>query len=183
MNDVERALAQLSERVAALEVENTRLRAEHCGPTQVTRRMTTYSRRGLLVGSAGMIGAMAAVVTQMPSVAGAAPVSTEGAVMATRYREPHLLGTRVRLTPQHGGGAYSARYLWDMDGTFAGDEPPAVVACAADDYHGSSERAEPTVAVVLRRSDSAWQAEIVVSHVGHLATEVTVNVIAFGSRS
>ncbi len=183
MNDIEKALYGLSERVAALEVENARLRAEHHGRTQAVSGTATYSRRGLLAGSAGMLGAVAAAVTQVPVAAGAAPASNEGVVQATQYREPHILGTRVRLTPQHGGGAYSARYVWDMDGTFAGDEPPAVIAAASDDYHGSSERAEPTIAVALRRSGRTWQAEIVVNHVGHLAAEVTLNAIAFGSRS
>ena len=70
-----------------------------------------------------------------------------------------------------------------MDGSFAGQKPPAVLAAVADDYHGTGERAEPTVAVSVRREGNAWQAEILVNHIGHLATEVTLNAIAFGSRS
>jgi hypothetical protein len=34
-----------------------------------------------------------------------------------------------------------------------------------------------------RRRLERWQAEILVNHIGHQATEVTLNAIAFGSRS
>ncbi len=68
-----------------------------------------------------------------------------------------------------------------MDGSFCGEEPPAVLASASDNYHGAGERAEPTVAVTVTRQAGSWQAEILVNHVGHLASEVTLNVIAFGA--
>jgi hypothetical protein len=117
-----------------------------------------------------------------PGFATAAPAcGSAGAVQARQYAAPVLLGTRVTLVPQRGGGHHWARYEWDLDQRFTGEEPPAVLAAAADDYHGTAEQAEPTVAVAVHREDGVWRAEILVNHVGHLATEVTLQAIAFGS--
>jgi hypothetical protein len=37
------------------------------------------------------------------------------------------------------------------------------------------------VAVVVRREAGTWQAEILVNSIGHLATSVALNALAFGS--
>jgi hypothetical protein len=154
---------------------------DHDPVTPVAGR--TPSRRSLLVGGAGLLGALAGTNVLRAGRAAAAPVSaTAHVVQAQQYTAPLLLGTRVTLVPQRGGGYHWARYVWTMEASFAGEQPPTVLAAAADDYHGSGERAEPTVAVRLQREVGIWQAEILVNHVGHLATEVTLNAIAFGSR-
>ena len=93
---------------------------------------------------------------------------------------PNVLAMTATLMPQRGGGHHWARYVWDMDGSFTGTEPPAVLASASDNYHGSGEQAEPTIAVALVREAGAWRAEILVNHVGHLATQVTLHALAFG---
>jgi len=182
MTDLEQTVAALAERVALLEAENTRLRLSAEPRPMPSDTGRTQSRRSLLAGSAGLLGALAGSKLLAPgqAAAAAAPITTH-VVQARQYVAPVLLGTRVTLAPQRGGGYHWARYVWDMDGSFAGEQPPAVLAAASDDYHGSGERAEPTVAVTLQREAGTWRAEILVNHVGHLATEVSLNAVAFGS--
>ena len=181
MNDIEQTLTALSNRVAALEAENARLRTAGQASPAPGGGGRLHSRRDLLAGGAGLLGVFAAGNLVAPIAAGAAPVAPDAHVVRARqYADPVLIGTRVTLVPQRGGGYHWARYVWDLGDGFAGSEPPAVFAAASDDYHESGERAEPTIAVTLRREAGKWQAEILVNHVGHLATEVTLNAIAFG---
>jgi hypothetical protein len=181
MKDLESTVAALAERVAALEAENARLRAEQPAGRTLQRGMHTPSRRSLLVAGAGMIGAFAGADFLTPGMIAAAPAVTPSQVVrADRIVAPLVLGTRVTVVPQRGGGYHWARYDWDMDGRFAGEAPPAVVAAVSDDYHGAGERAEPTVAVALTRVAGAWHATVLVNHIGHLATEVTLSAIALG---
>jgi hypothetical protein len=180
MRDLESTVAALAERVAALEAENTRLRAERPAGRSLQRGMHTPSRRSLLVAGAGMLGAFAGADMLVPGAAASA-VPASQVVRASRIVSPVLLATRVTLVPQRGGGYHWARYDWDMDGSFGGEEPPAVVAAVSDNYHGAGERAEPTVAVALTREAGAWHAAVLVNHIGHQATEVTLSAIAFGA--
>lgn len=182
MTDLESTIASLAERVAALEAENARLRAAPPVGHVAPKGTHTPSRRGLLVAGAGIIGAFAGADFLSPGTIAAAPAATPSQVVrADRIVAPLVLGTRVTVVPQRGGGYHWARYDWDMDRSFTGEQPPAVVAAASDDYHGAAERAEPTVAVALTRVAGAWHAAILVNHVGHLATEVTLSAIALGS--
>jgi hypothetical protein len=182
MTDLEQTVAALAERVAALEAENARLRMVSEPDPALHAAGRAPSRRSLLVGGAGLLGTFAASNLLGPGRAAAAPtIAASHVVQARQYANPHVLATIATLVPQRGGGHHWARYVWDMSGSFAGTEPPAVLAAASDDYHGSGERAEPTIAVALHREAGTWQAEILVNHVGHLATEVTLHAIAFGS--
>jgi hypothetical protein len=177
MRDVEEMLAALAARVTALEAENERLRA--LVTPKRSPRDTTPSRRGLLVGGAGLFGAM---IVGAGASTGQANAAASHLVEAVQYEAPILIGARLTAAPKRGGGYHWARFTWDMNGAFVGDQPPAVLAAVSDDYHGADERAEPTVAVALRREDGIWHADILVNHVGHLATEVTLNAVAFGSK-
>jgi hypothetical protein len=182
MSDLEQTIAALARRVAALEEENERLRLVGGSVPTAPGGDRTPSRRGLLVGGAGLIGAFAGSSLLASGRAGAAPASVSHVVQADQYAVPLLIGTRVVLEPQRGGGHHWACYVWAMDAQFAAAEAPAVLAAAADNYHGAAARAEPTVAVDVRREGGVWKAEILVNHIGHLATAVTLNAIAFGSR-
>src|SRR6185312_9120159 len=145
MIDLEETLAALAARVAALEAENERLRV--LAASQRPAQDTAPSRRGLLLGGAGLFGAM---IVGAGASTGQASAAAAHLVEAAQYEAPILLGARLTAAPQRGGGYHWARFTWDMNGAFVGDQPPAVLAAVSDDYHGAGERAEPTVAVALR---------------------------------
>lgn len=181
MEQPESIVASLLQRVEALEQENERLRqAARGGPSQASAAIT--SRRGLLAGSAGLIGALAGAgfLERGGSAGAAAEGSATGTVHSLELRRPVMVALQAVVPVQHSGGKHWAHLKWDLAGHFTGARAPVVVASAVDDFHGTDPGAVPTCAVSVQRTGGSFQATLLLGSLSHLATEATVNAIAFG---
>lgn len=182
MEQLENVIVALQQRVEALEQQNERLsRAAHGIPAASGSVIT--SRRGLLAGSAGLIGALAgAGLLEHAGSAGAAAdaPATAGTVRSLELKNPVIVALQAAVPVQHSGGNHWARLEWDLAEHFGGARPPVVVASTVDDFDGTSAGAVPTCAVSVQRVDGRFRARIMLGSLSHLAGEATVNAIAFG---
>src|SRR5579859_1627700 len=121
MSEIDRVVEVLQRRVEALEDEAARLRqpAEQRPPASLSG-----SRRQVLLGGAGMLGALAG---------GALLGRAEPAAAATESNLAAPVPART-LSPLTTRGVLWADHEWDFGAHFAGKAPPVVVATALDDY-------------------------------------------------
>ena len=163
-HDLAQALDALQRRVEALEEENTFLRQQTLGEPRGT------SRRHLLAGGAGMVGALAAgalLGSPPPSVAAATPVA------------PPMLRLSVTLAPVRTQRAVWAEHVWPLGAHFKG-EPPVVVASAYDDAMEHDVALSCTCAAVVRGKPGAYEAHLLVRQVSRSARAVVVHALAVG---
>ncbi len=182
MEHLESIVAALQQRVEALEQDNERLRRSARGAPAAAATAIT-SRRGLLAGSAGVIGALAgAGFLEHAGSAGAAAdaPATAGTVRSLELRKPVIAALQAVVPVQHSGGNHWARLEWDLAVYFSGARSPVVVASVVDDFHGTAAGAVPTCAVSVQRVDGGFRATLTLGNLSHLAGEATVNALAFG---
>ena len=174
MSEIDRVVEALQRRVEALEDEAARLRqpAEHRPAAPLGG-----SRRQVLLGGAGMLGALAsgALLGRVEPAAAAASESSVAAPLPARH-----LSLRATLAPLKTRGVLWAEHEWDFGAHFAGKEPPVVVATALDDYMAHDVAAYCVCAVAVHGTPGAYRATIMVRNISALATEVTINAVAFG---
>lgn len=168
--DIGQALETLQRRVEALEEENARLR--HPAPVRPSTQ-TGSSRRQVLIGGAGILGAIMGgqlLGRAEPSYAAAAEPNE-----AQKY-----LGLRATVTPLRSRGALWATHEWDLGAHFAGAQPPVVVATAWDDQLDQDMASFCVCAVQVHGTPGAYRAVIMVRNISPFATDVVVNALALG---
>ena len=186
MNDNDRAhvVEELQRRVDVLENEAARLRL-----TAVSRHSTPFSgsRRQVLLGGAGLLGALAGgALLGRAAPSYAASDESTGAPHGPPWNETvppradkHLT-LRTTLTPLKTHGLLWANYDWDLGAHFVDEHPPVVVATALDDYMAHDVASFCVCAVAVHGKPGAYRATIMVRNISAFATEVEVNAVAFG---
>ncbi len=182
MSEIDRALEALQRRVEALEDEAARLRHE---ATQRPSAPFSGSRRQLLLGGAGVVGAWAGTAllgraepAYAASGADAPSVSAAGD-SALHAPEKHL-SLRTTLVPLKTRGVLWVNHEWDFGAHFMGKQPPVVVATAFDNYMEHDTAACCVCAVAVRGEPGAYRATIMVRNISAFATAVELNAVAFG---
>jgi hypothetical protein len=174
MNDIESTIEALQQRVDALEAENARLR-------QRGRRLPSAargaSRRQLLVGGAGLLGALAS-----GSLIGRAEpaLAAPALIPITKPSQSKYLSLHVPLAPMKTKGTLWAEHTWEFGDHFRGSAPPVVVATAVDDLTDREPSACAVCAVSVLGKPGAYHAKIMVRNISKHATSVVVNAIAIG---
>src|SRR5665213_280003 len=145
MISLEETVHALARRVADLERDNAHLKAESARRRAVPALSGEPSRRGLLIGGAGIVGILAGGALTRPDRAAAAPAPALPEIAHhDQLTQPRIVGVRAVVPSEHGAGNHSARYIWDLAAHFTGDDAPVVVAVALDNYLFASAGAELT---------------------------------------
>lgn len=175
MNETDRLVDALQRRVAALEEEAARLRqpAVDHPPAPLSS-----SRRQVLLGGAGMVGAMAggALLGYAAPVADAATAGDPASATGVKHLSLHTI-----LTPLKTRDVLWADHEWAFGAHFTGKQPPVVVATALDDYMEHDVASYCVCAVKVHGAPGAYRATIMVRNISALATAVAINAIAIGS--
>ncbi len=180
MDDIDRVVEALRRRVDALEEENARLRqpATYHSPSEFGG-----SRRQVLLGGAGMLGALAGGA--LLGRAEPAHATSSDSAPAADTLAPHVsqkqLSLQTTLVPLKTRGVLWANYDWDFGTHFTAERPPVVVATAVDDTMEQDVSACCVCAVAVHGKSGAYRATLMVRHIGAFATEVAVNAVAIGS--
>ncbi len=174
MSEIDRVVEALQRRVEALEDEAARLR-QPVG--QRSPAPCSGSRRQILLSGVGMLGALAggAVLGRVEPTAAASSESSAATAVPARD-----LSLRTTLAPFKTRGILWAEHEWDFGAHFVGTEPPVVVATALDDYMPHDVAAYCVCAVAVHGTPGAYRATIMVRNISALATEVTINAVAYG---
>jgi hypothetical protein len=170
MQDLEQTLETLQRRIAALEAENGRLRTP---PLPAAQQAT--SRRQMLLGGAGVVGALAggSLLARAQSADAAAVTPAMQPNAARKEQALH-----ITLTPLKSSGVYWARHEWHLEAHFNGAHAPTVIANAADDYMDEDVTAACTCSVRLQGKPGAYVAVIMVRGVHKSSRTVEVNALA-----
>lgn len=174
MQDLEQTLEMLQRRVAALEADNERLRGQ--AARQPAAEQGT-SRRQMLLGGASLVGALAGgtlLAQAQPATAAALP-----RVQAASARKEQAL--RTTLVPLTSRGVHWAQHDWYLDARFNEDQPPTVIATAADDYMEHDVTASCTCSVRVQGTPGAYVAVILVRGIHRSARTVEVNALALNA--
>lgn len=184
MSEIDRTVEALLRRVEALEDEAAR-------PRQATAQRSSApfsgSRRQLLLGGAGAVGALAGVALlghAEPGYAAAADSGAAPSVSAPDGPTLHLpekhLSLQTTLVPLKTRGVLWANHEWDFGTHFTGEQPPVVVATALDNYMEHDVAAFCVCAVAVHGAPGAYRATIMVRNISAYATSVVVSAVAFG---
>lgn len=167
MSSLEEIVAALQRRVEALEAENIGLRRQV--PDRSSAERPT-SRRHLLVGSAGLLGALAGG-SLLTHTAVAAASAAEDRPMATLRISPTVMRSR---------GVYWAAHEWHLGPLFKGERAPVVMALAADDYMHRDVRVQCTCSVRVEGTPGDYVAVLMVRGISSHARSVEVHAVAVG---
>jgi hypothetical protein len=169
MSTLEETVAALQRRVEALETENAGLRRRV--PDQLLVDQPT-SRRTLLFGGAGVLGALAggSLLTHT-SVAAAA---------GAPHSEDRVSSLHISPTVMRSKGVYWAEHEWHLGPQFRGDGVPVVIATATDDYMHRDVTVQCTCSVRIEGTPGAYIAVIMVRGISSHARSVEVHAVAFG---
>ncbi len=169
MEDLADTVAALQRRMDILEEENSRLR-HHIASRPALGH--DASRRQLLVGGVGALGALAgsALLGRGDPVFAAVAESTP----------PRSLGLQITLPAVRLQHDHWVNYDWHFGSHFTGEQPPVVVASALDDFMEHSLAAYCSCGVAVHGTSGAYTATIMVRNVSKLATVVTINAVALG---
>ncbi len=170
MTTLEQTVEALQQRLATLEAENGRLR----GPRLPAAEQAT-SRRQMLLGGAGVVGALAGG-TLLARAQSADAAAVTPVVRAAAVRKEQSL--HITLAPLKSSGVYWARHEWHLDAHFNGEHAPTVVANAADDYMDEDVTTACTCSVRLQGKPGAYVAVIMVRGIHKSARTVEVNALA-----
>lgn len=183
-NDMARVIDELQRRVDTLEHEAARLQP---AAAQLPAAPFSSSRRQVLLGGAGMLGALAGgalLGRAEPSYAASNDnlnVTHETALGDTLPpRAGKHLTLQTTLTPLKTRGVLWANHEWDFGAHFVGEQPPVVVATALDDYMEHDVAAFCVCAVAVHGKPGAYRATIMVRNISAFATGVEINALAFG---
>ena len=176
INQIDQMVETLRRRIEALEAENARLR-QTATVTNDTLAPLMGSRRQVLLGGAGLLGALAGGA--LLGHATPASAATETNLAAEPAREKQL-SLRASLTPLKTRGVLWANHEWNLGAHFTGARPPVVVATAFDDYMEHDVAACCVCAVAVHGAPGAYRATIMVRHISAFATAVEVNAVAVG---
>jgi hypothetical protein len=173
MSTLEQTLEAMWRRIEALEAENARLAPS---APRIASSRQGRSRRQVLLGGAGVLGALAgsALVGRSEPARAASPVVQES------LSQHEILQTT--LTPLRSNGVLWARYEWHLGNHFAESTPPAVIATAADDYMDRDVTSSCSCSVLVEGSPGVYRAVIMVRGVHDRAQSVQVHAIAIGGR-
>lgn len=187
MDEIERInklMETLQRRIEALEAENTRLRQRAMATDDVSAPLMG-SRRQVLLGGAGLLGALAGgAVLGRATPASAAAETTLAASAVAGPAGPATetyLSLRATLTPLKTRGVLWANHEWDFGAHFTGARPPVVVATAFDDYMQHDVASCCICAVTVHGAPGAYRATIMVRNISAFATTVEVNAVALGA--
>src|SRR5260370_35545406 len=86
------------------------------------------SRRQMLVGSVGVLSALAGGTL----LGGIEPAKAASAAPRAALQKHEIL--QIALTPLRSNGVHWARHEWHFGPQFAAEQPPTAIATAADDY-------------------------------------------------
>jgi hypothetical protein len=169
MNTLEEAVDALQRRVGALEMENGGLRRQVLDGSRADR---PTSRRHLLFGSAGLLGALAggSLLTHT-SVASASAVQVEDRQIATLRASPTVMRSR---------GVYWAEHEWHLGPQFKGERAPLVIATATDDYMHRDVTVQCSCSARVEGKPGAYVAVLMVRGISSHARSVEVQAAAFG---
>jgi hypothetical protein len=186
MDEIERIdqlMETLRRRVEALEAENARLRQTPIATNDVPAPLTG-SRRQVLLGGAGLLGALAggAVLGRATPASAATETTLAASAMAgpAGPAPEKYLSLRATLTPLKTRGVLWANHEWDLGAHFTGARPPVVVATAFDDYMEHEVAACCVCAVSVHGAPGAYRATIMVRNISAFATTVEINAVALG---
>lgn len=170
MSTLEETVAALQCRVEALETENIGLRRQL--PDRSQSEQTT-SRRHLLFGGAGLLGALAggSLLTQTSVAAASAAPHVEDRPVSTLRISPTVMRSR---------GVYWAEHQWHLGPQFRGESAPVVIAMATDDYMHRDVTVQCTCSVRLEGAPGDYTAVIMVRGISSHARTVEVHAVAFG---
>lgn len=140
---------------------------------------TVTGRRRVLLGGAGLLGALAgsALLGHADAAASAPERASATAQASTAERQASL---RVALAPLKTRGVLWVNHEWEFGARFVGEQPPVVVATAFDDTMEHDPAACCVCAVAVRGEPGAYRATIMVRHIGAFATSVEINAVAIG---
>lgn len=170
MNTLEETVAALQRRVEALETENAGLR-RHMPDQSLVDRPT--SRRHLLLGSAGLLGALTggSLLTH---------TSVASASSAPQVEDRHMATLRISPTVMRSRGVYWAEHEWQLGPQFNGERAPLVVATATDDYMHRDVTVQCTCSVRVEGTPGDYVAVLMVRGISSHARSVEVHAVAFG---
>ena len=169
MSTLEEAVAALQRRVEALEMENVGLRRQVPDHSLVDQ---PTSRRHLLFGSAGLLGALAggSLLTHTPAAS---------ASSAPRGDDRQLATLRISPTVMRSRGVYWAEHEWHLGPQFKGERAPLVVAMATDDYMHRDVTVQCTCSVRVEGTAGEYVAVLMVRGISSHARSVEVHAVAF----
>ena len=171
MSNLEQTIEELRRRVESLEAEKaqaTRPAKSRLSPDQGA------SRRQILVGGAGVLGALAGGAL----LGGIEPARAAAAAPQALPQKHEVL--QVALTPLRSNGVLWARHEWHFGLRFAGKQPPTVIATAADDYMDNDVTSTCTCSVLVQGKPGAYHAVIMVRGIHARAATVQVHAVAVG---
>ncbi|MDB5076140.1 MAG: hypothetical protein JWO42_2319 [Chloroflexi bacterium] len=169
MSNLEQTVEALRRRVESLEAEKAeaaRPARDRLSPDQGA------SRRQMLVGSVGVLGALAGGAL----LGGIEPAMAASAAPQAAVQKHEIL--QIALTPLRSNGVHWARHEWHLGPQFAGVHLPAVIATAADDYMDHDVTSTCSCSVFVQGKPGAYHAVIMVRGIHARAAIVQVHAIA-----
>ncbi len=170
MSMLEETVAALQRRVEALEMENTGLR-RHVQGRALADQPT--SRRRLLFGSAGLLGALAGGSLL-------AHTSVASAASDPQVEDRQVATLRISPTVMRSKGVYWAEHAWHLGPQFKGDRAPLVIATATDDYMHRDVTVQCSCSVRVEGTPGDYVAVLMVRGISSHARSVDVQAVAFG---
>jgi len=170
MSTLEETVAALQRRVEALETENIGLRRQVPDRSLVDQ---PTSRRHLLFGSAGLLGALAgrSLLTHTP---------VASAASASQVEDRQVAALRISPTVMRSRGVYWAEHEWHLGPQFKGERAPLVIATATDDYMHRDVTVQCTCSVRVEGTPGDYVAVLMVRGISSHARSVEVHAVAFG---
>ncbi len=93
----------------------------------------------------------------------------------------HIETLQTELVPLISNGSIWARHEWHLGSRFAAQQPPTVIATAADDYMDHDVTSMCTCSVLVQGAPGAYHALIMVRGIHPRASSVQVHAVAIGA--